>query len=99
MDIDTSSFNGSSANDNTTSPKKKYANSNELDIDTNEDKPVAEGLGKPSYNDLYENSDVDPISHVDEKKGKKEDDDFDLQSELESKFDKLFGKANKNSDV
>lgn len=100
VDIDTSSFDDSANTSSTNgkSPTSPYDKS-DIDIDVNEDKPVAEGLGKPSYNDLYENSDVDPIAHMDKKKDTKNDDDFDLQTELESKFDKLFGKTSKNSDI
>ena len=112
VDIDTSSF-SSNSNHNTgvSDTTSKSTNSskvdnkspidtyNDVNSDVQKDVAIPHGLDTPSYNDLYENSDVDPISHVDAKKGKKEDDDFDLQSELESKFDKLFGKANKNSDV
>ena len=96
VDIDTSSFSGLNNNDSDSS-KKTYANKDNLNSNVNQDKPIAEGLGKLSYNDLYENSDVDPISHVEDKRETKNNDDFDLQSELESKFDKLFGKANKNN--
>ena len=71
------------------SPKEK---SKEEKIDT---KPMAEGLGNLSYNDLYENSDVNPIAT--DSGNKNDDDDFDLQSELESKFDKLFGTSSGNS--
>ena len=66
--------------------------SKEEKIDT---KPMAEGLGNLSYNDLYENSDVNPIAT--DSGNKNDDDDFDLQSELESKFDKLFGTSSGNS--
>ena len=48
-----------------------------------------------SYNDLYENNDISPIAHTANKSDK--NDEFDLQSELESKFDKLFGKAGKKN--
>lgn len=62
------------------------------EIDNN---PLVEGMEKTSYNDLYENSDFDPISHTSSKSSK--NDEFDLQSELESKFDKLFGKSSKKN--
>ena len=52
-------------------------------------------MDKTSYNDLYENSDFDPIANTSKKSAK--NDEFDLQSELESKFDKLFGKAGKKN--
>ncbi len=99
VDIDTSSFDNttnSDATNNNNSNAKKYSNRNDIDIDI-DNKPLAEGLGPTSYNDLYENSDVDPIAHMNKKKNAKEDDDFDLQTELESKFDKLFGKTTKNN--
>lgn len=69
----------------------------EAEIDTS---PLAEGMGSTSYNDLYENSDFDPISHVSKKKksSSSSSDDFDLQSELESKFDKLFGSSGSSND-
>ncbi|MBO5477960.1 MAG: type IV secretory system conjugative DNA transfer family protein [Clostridia bacterium] len=57
--------------------------------------PLAEGMESVSYNDLYENNDNSPIAHVSKKSDK--NDEFDLQSELESKFDKLFGKPGKKN--
>ena len=49
--------------------------------------------------ELYENSDYNPISNVKTSGKKAQNDEFDLQNELESKFDKLFGSSsNKNND-
>jgi hypothetical protein len=103
VDIDTSSISTNSQSNETqqksatVTPTKNYAtyeaNKNrEAEIDTN---PLAEGMSNNSYNDLYENNDYNPISSSSGKSSK--NDEFDLQSELESKFDKLFGKGNKKN--
>ena len=50
-----------------------------------------------SYNDLYENNDYNPIADAQTSESKAPNEitqeDYDLQSELESKFDKLFGSS------
>ena len=104
VDIDTSSFannNSSTTSDasSATQDSKKAYSYSMAEKDKDEEvntKPSAQGLENLSYNDLYENSDVNPIASEDENSN---DDDFDLQSELESKFDKLFGKSSKKSDT
>ena len=63
----------------------------EPEIDTN---PLADGMAATSYNKLYENNDKNPISNGNKKDN---DEEFDLQTELEAKFDKLFGKSNKKN--
>ena len=73
-------------------PYNPYKNDRGPEIDTN---PLADGMDNVSYNDLYENNDNSPISSGSKKSAK--NDEFDLQSELESKFDKLFGKAGKKN--
>lgn len=77
----------------TSKPYQPYKEDRGPEIDNS---PLVEGMEKTSYNDLYENNDFDPI--VGSKKDSKND-EFDLQSELESKFNKLFGStAKKNND-
>lgn len=73
-------------------PYNPYKNNREAEIDN---RPLAEGMENVSYNDLYENNDVSPISNGSKKSSK--NDEYDLQSELESKFDKLFGKTGKKN--
>ena len=51
-------------------------------------------MAAASFNELYENNDNNPISNG---KKKENDEEFDLQTELEAKFDKLFGKSNKKN--
>lgn len=99
VDIDTTSLGKTpdvEIETNTNSPKssKPYTpyKNREAEIDT---RPLADGMSNSSYNDLYENSDYDPISQ-NKKKGQKND-EFDLQTELEDKFDKLFGKSTKKN--
>lgn len=62
---------------------------------------LVDGMDKLSYNDLYENSDYNPISGGSEKKKTKQDtkkdSNADLQAELEAKFDKLFGSSDDNN--
>ena len=93
VEVDTTSM----SNNSSATQKKAYSYA--VDEKEKEDKvaaaPMAEGLGTPSYNDLYENSDVNPIAT--DSGNKNDDDDFDLQSELESKFDKLFGSSSGSS--
>ena len=87
VEIDTST----DTNDPNSKPYKESTyNGPEID-----NRPLAEGMKPNSYNDLYENSDNNPISSSGNKK--QEDNDYDLQAELESKFDKLFGSTNSNS--
>jgi len=92
IDVDTSSTVTSS----TTSTSKNYASyevnkKRDAEIDTS---PLAEGMSSSSYNNLYEDNDYNPISSSSKKS---QNDEFDLQSELESKFDKLFGKSGKKN--
>ena len=76
--------------ENDAKPYDPYKNrKGEAEIDN---KPLVEGMEETSYNDLYENNDNDPIN------GGSQKDDFDLQKELEAKFDKLFGKPNKKNE-
>ena len=93
VEVDTTSM----SNNSSATQKKAYSYA--VDEKEKEDKvaaaPMAEGLDTPSYNDLYENSDVNPIAT--DSGNKNDDDDFDLQSELESKFDKLFGSSSGSS--
>ena len=74
-------------------PYDPYKADRKPDIDNS---PLVEGMEKTSYNDLYENNDNDPIT-AKASKNTQNNDDFDLQSELEAKFDKLFGKTSKNN--
>ena len=68
----------------------------EAEIDTS---PLAEGMDSNSYNDLYENNDYNPISNAEtSSSGSQAEEDYDLQSELESKFDKLFGSTSNNNE-
>jgi|GEM_PF-181939 len=68
----------------------------EAEIDT---RPLAEGMQSNSYNDLYENNDYNPISNAEtSSSGSQGEEDYDLQSELESKFDKLFGSTSNNNE-
>ena len=68
----------------------------EAEIDT---RPLAEGMDSNSYNDLYENNDYNPISNAEtSSSGSQAEEDYDLQSELESKFDKLFGSTSNNNE-
>ena len=66
----------------------------DAEIDT---RPQAEGLSSTSYNKLYENGDYNPIGIIKEKEEKKISDEYDLQQELEEKFDKLFGNTSNNN--
>jgi len=52
---------------------------------------------KRSYNDLHNNSDNNPVTSV-SNKSKADVVEFDLQKELEAKFDKLFGNTKKDTD-
>ena len=60
-------------------------------------RPLANGMDSNSYNDLYENNDYNPIADAQTSESKAPNEitqeDYDLQSELESKFDKLFGSS------
>lgn len=96
VEVDTSSSSSSSS-----SSKSKvydpYRKDRDAEIDT---RPQAEGLSSTSYNKLYENHDNNPIGVIKDKtdnESKITDDEFDLQSELEAKFDKLFGNNNNNN--
>ncbi len=86
---------GNSAVNTPQRPYSAQPKNREAEIDN---RPLAEGMSSTSYNDLYENSDFDPISNG-SKKSSSSSDEFDLQSELESKFDKLFGKSSSNSNT
>lgn len=105
VEVDTSSMSSSTSSSQTTSATsstpKNYSTytaekNRNAEIDT---RPLADGMDSSSYNDLYENSDYNPISNVKTSGKKAQNDEFDLQNELESKFDKLFGSSsNKNND-
>ena len=105
VEVDTSSMSSSTSSSQTTSATsstpKNYSTytaekNRDAEIDT---RPLADGMDSSSYNDLYENSDYNPISNVKTSGKKAQNDEFDLQNELESKFDKLFGSSsNKNND-
>ncbi|MGN1012350.1 MAG: VirD4-like conjugal transfer protein, CD1115 family [Clostridia bacterium] len=105
VEVDTSSLSSntssSQATSATNSTPKNYSTytaekNRDAEIDT---RPLADGMDSSSYNDLYENSDYNPISNVKTSSKKAQNDEFDLQNELESKFDKLFGSSsNKNND-
>lgn len=105
VEVDTSSMSSSTSSSQTTSATsstpKNYSTytaekNRDAEIDT---RPLADGMDSSSYNDLYENSDYNPISNVKTSGKKAKNDEFDLQNELESKFDKLFGSSsNKNND-
>ena len=105
VEVDTSSMSSSTSSSQTTSAtsstSKNYSTytaekNRDAEIDT---RPLADGMDSSSYNDLYENSDYNPISNVKTSGKKAQNDEFDLQNELESKFDKLFGSSsNKNND-
>lgn len=104
VEVDTSSMSSSTSSSQTTSAtsstSKNYSTytaekNRDAEIDT---RPLADGMDSSSYNDLYENSDYNPISNVKTSGKKAQNDEFDLQNELESKFDKLFGSSsNKNN--
>lgn len=109
VEVDTSSMSSSastsqattSTTSSTSSTSKSYStytndNKREAEIDT---RPLAEGMNTSSYNDLYENNDYNPISGSSSKnKSKaKTNEEFDLQIELESKFDKLFGNSSRKN--
>lgn len=108
VEVDTSSVaapkSGAEVTNSATNPKTKdystytHEKNREAEIDS---KPLAEGMENLSYNDLYENSDNNPISSNDvsvkNSKTAPQDDDYDLQNELESKFDKLFGTTSKKN--
>ena len=104
VEVDTSSMSSSTSSSQTTSATsstpKNYSTytaekNRDAEIDT---RPLADGMDSSSYNDLYENSDYNPISNVKTSGKKAQNDEFDLQNELESKFDKLFGSSsNKNN--
>ena len=98
VEVDTSSATNSSSPNATQSKNyDPYRKDRDAEIDT---RPQAEGLDSTSYNKLYENNDNNPIGVIKEK-GKPEskitDDEYDLQTELEAKFDKLFGNNSNNN--
>ena len=79
----------------TTSKPYTGEKNREAEIDT---RPLANGMESNSYNDLYENNDYNPISNAETAEKPTHDEDYDLQSELESKFDKLFGNSSSNNE-
>ena len=84
----------SSATQDKSRPYGSVDKNREAEIDT---RPLANGMDSNSYNDLYENNDYNPIADAQTSESKAPNEitqeDYDLQSELESKFDKLFGSS------
>lgn len=103
VEVDTSSISETQSSTQTSSAtnttQKNYSTytaekKRDAEIDT---RPLAEGMESSSYNDLYENSDYNPISGGKASSKDNQNDEFDLQNELESKFDKLFGSSSKKN--
>ena len=84
----------SSATQDKSRPYGTVDKNREAEIDH---RPLANGMDSNSYNDLYENNDYNPIADAQTSESKAPNEitqeDYDLQSELESKFDKLFGSS------
>ena len=92
VEVDTSSVSSSSTSSTSSKVYDPYRKERDAEIDT---RPLADGMNSTSYNSLYENNDNNPISGGN--KSQVDDDEFDLQTELEAKFDKLFGNNNNNN--
>lgn len=95
VEVDTSSTTTTSTSTTTSKAYTTYEENKNRGSEI-DNRPLADGLENLSYNDLYENTDNNPIAGS-KKNSKANNDEYDLQNELESKFDKLFGSSSKKN--